>query len=179
MHHARAIHLGLSLMTYKRKSDALQEQNGHKRPRNYTDLDAKLAKLFDNLSSDHPKVRIKAAHDLVKTAAGTGVDSQSLSQSDKIILTDDNWSLSNPNHGKLSRIFKRLVRGLCSSRKAARHGFFIALAEFLRVSVGSFTLPLDAIVLIKQNTEPEIAAKGQVIRQAQFGECHTTLTLFR
>lgn len=109
-----------------------------KKRRVYTESDARLAKLYDGLASELKDVQLDSAVDLLKAYH----ESQS---SDKIIV--------------------RLARGLCSSRKAARPGFFIALTEILKSARDAGSSPTvfrDSFSVISENTEPERgASKGE------------------
>jgi len=77
-----------------------------------SESDTHLAKCFNDLSDEVKSVRIKAAAAIVRL-------------------------LSAVESSSLDRALSRLIRGLCSGRKAARSGFFIAFAEVLAVTVGS------------------------------------------
>lgn len=83
-----------------------------KRRLEYGKEHAKLAKLYDELADNAHGVRLKAATELIR----------SLSQDDK----------DRAEH--VSAATTRLMKGLCSSRKAARIGFSVALAEVLRLA---------------------------------------------
>ena len=76
-----------------------------KRPREKRDVNVQLVEIFEDLASENETVRMKAT---------------------KLLLARDNLS-----HEDVLSIFRRLVRGLCSGRKAARPGFSVALTEFL------------------------------------------------
>jgi len=108
----------------------------------YTDRDAKFAKYYSDLASEAKDVRIKAATDLVKHCEDLGNDER-----------DD-----------VTKIHTRLVKGLCSSRKAARLGFFTALTEVLRLTVGDgkVTDISEFLALIHSTTVADSHAAGQV-----------------
>ena len=80
-----------------------------KRLREHPTVDTHLVEIYEDLASVDEKIRLKAAHRLLtefvhqKKASGE----------------------------QLNEILRRLIRGLCSSRKAARLGFSVALTEFL------------------------------------------------
>ena len=80
-----------------------------KRLREHPTVDTHLVEIYEDLASVDEKIRLEAAHRLLtefvhqKKASGE----------------------------QLNEILRRLIRGLCSSRKAARLGFSIALTEFL------------------------------------------------
>jgi DNA polymerase phi len=116
-----------------------------KKIRTFTDQDGKLANLYENLADEASDVRLNAAKDLV---------AELLSES---VL----------DHKHLEKAIKRLIRGLCSGRKAARLGFFLAFTELLRqlYSSKSNESPIsktELIPLIKSLTRAEGQASGQV-----------------
>ena len=80
-----------------------------KRRRDITAVDAHLVEIYEDLANVDEAIRLKAARDLLINFISKGKDAQ-----DQII-----------------EILRRLIRGLCSGRKAARLGFSIALTETL------------------------------------------------
>ncbi|KAI9666629.1 MAG: DNA-directed DNA polymerase [Bathelium mastoideum] len=105
----------------KRKRDATRDGDDDrdlnlnritgKKQRLYTQEDAVFAKIYQDLAHEVGDVRLDAA----KT------------------LLDKLSSESAPDADVFAKVLKRLIRGLCSSRKAARSGFFVALTEYLRL----------------------------------------------
>lgn len=90
-----------------------------KKPRTYSREDAEFAKIYEDLADEVGKKRFDAT---------------------KILL--DKLSLDPaPVADVFAKVLRRLIRGLCSSRKAARSGFFLALTEFLRLN--TLELPKD------------------------------------
>lgn len=90
--------------------------SGKKKSRlEYTDSDKKLAQLLESLSSETPDVRLQAAKELL-----TFVD-----------------PLKTTDSALVEKVLKRLIRGLCSSRKAARLGFSLVLTELVSQLYGS------------------------------------------
>ena len=79
-----------------------------KRPREVKATDTQLIEIYDDLANEDEEIRLKAAYAL-------------LSQ----------FSASATTIEQHKTILKRLFRGLCSGRKAARLGFSVALTEFL------------------------------------------------
>lgn len=69
-----------------------------------------MVEIYDDLANESEDIRIKAAHALLIR-----------------ISSDSNDGLRE----QFNEVFQRLVRGLCSSRKAARIGFSVALTELL------------------------------------------------
>ncbi|KAI5285503.1 DNA-directed DNA polymerase [Ascosphaera atra] len=82
---------------------------GRKRRRDPVNVDVKLVEIYEDLTNFDPEVRIKAALELVQR------------------YTPD----KNPSDEDIEKVLKRLFRGLCSGRKAARLGFATALTEIL------------------------------------------------
>lgn len=80
-----------------------------KRRREPYNVDVKLVEIYEDLASEKDEIRLKAAQGLVSQ------------------FTPD----KNPTVDQIKKALSRLFRGLCSSRKAARIGFSIALTEVL------------------------------------------------
>ncbi|KAI9367618.1 DNA polymerase phi-domain-containing protein [Aspergillus egyptiacus] len=80
-----------------------------KRRREPVNVDTKLVEIYEDLASENDEIRLKAAQALVSQ------------------FTPD----KKPTEEQVRRTLQRLFRGLCSSRKAARIGFSIALTEIL------------------------------------------------
>ncbi|RHZ47449.1 DNA-directed DNA polymerase POL5 [Aspergillus thermomutatus] len=80
-----------------------------KRRREPFNVDTKLVEIYEDLANEKDEIRLKAAQALVSQ------------------FTPD----KNPPDEQIRRALQRLFRGLCSSRKAARIGFSIALTEIL------------------------------------------------
>ncbi|KKK26584.1 hypothetical protein ARAM_007229, partial [Aspergillus rambellii] len=80
-----------------------------KRRREPFNVDTKLVEIYEDLASENDEIRLKAAQALVSQ------------------FTPD----KEPTDELVKRALQRLFRGLCSSRKAARIGFSIALTEIL------------------------------------------------
>jgi DNA polymerase phi len=138
-------------MSKKRKLEASEatHETAHKKSRHYSEQDRKLASLYDSLADELNDVRIKAAKDLLLE-----LQPQKVSEKGNIIEI----------------VMKRLIRGLCSGRKSARSGFFIALTELLRALYGKDSKhredkipPFEKIPeLIESLTQPESNVAGQV-----------------
>jgi len=114
-----------------------------KKQRQFTVQDSKLAKLYEELASEVSSARIKAAKDLL-------------------------LELSDVDQAVVKKSITRLIKGLCSSRKAARLGFFVALTELLRQSFDAefqqnTAVGVDELVeLVTRTTSVEGKASGQV-----------------
>jgi hypothetical protein len=80
-----------------------------KRRREPYNVDVKLVEIYEDLASEKDEIRLRAAQGLVSQ------------------FTPD----KNPTDEQIKKTLQRLFRGLCSSRKAARIGFSIALTEVL------------------------------------------------
>ena len=76
---------------------------GQKRPREASSTVIRRAEIYEDLANLDQNIRLKAAHAL---------------------LTD---IVPQASHDQLQEILRRLIRGLCSGRKAARLGFSVAL----------------------------------------------------
>ena len=117
-----------------------------KRRRQISEQDQQLAKLYENLADEASDIRLKAAKDLL------------------VQFSPEN----NPSPELISKSLNRLIRGLCSGRKAARYGFFIALTELLRQFYGVDSIPegppdlKDLVQLVIKLTHPDGKTAGQV-----------------
>lgn len=80
-----------------------------KRRREAYNVDTKLVEIYEDLASEKDEIRLKAAQGLISQ------------------FTPD----KNPTDDQIKKTLQRLFRGLCSSRKAARIGFSVALTELL------------------------------------------------
>jgi hypothetical protein len=129
-------------MSQKRRrqeeSDGSNRQSKNKRQ--FTDQDRQRASVYEQLADEKHGTRIQAAKKLVDEFAPS----------------------KNPNIEKLKDIFTRLVKGLCSGRKAARAGYFVAFAELLRQTSSSEELFTQAtgstqefLRLINSLTKPD------------------------
>jgi DNA polymerase phi len=121
-----------------------------KRRLDYTQADAQLAKIYNDLADDVQAVRLKAAGEVIR-------------------------NLSAKSDHQIERIEKaiaRLIKGLCSGRKAARLGFSIALSEVLRLALD---LKDSGITLAKltakiaEFTTAHVTAGGQERRDYLIG----------
>ncbi|KAF9888071.1 DNA-directed DNA polymerase [Aspergillus nanangensis] len=86
-----------------------------KRRREAFNVDTKLVEIYEDLASEKDEIRLKAAQALVSQ------------------FTPD----KSPEDAQIQKALQRLFRGLCSSRKAARIGFSIALTEILSQVLGA------------------------------------------
>lgn len=132
-------------MSRKRRQEAVNHNDegvepAQKRRREYSEQDAKLANIYNDLANEVKEVRIRAAASLVQ--------------------------VSSKNDAPVDRILQRLIRGLCSGRKAARSGFAVALTEVLRGLKLNVTEIIDKITSV---TQPEGKPAGQEKRDYLFG----------
>jgi hypothetical protein len=107
-------------MSYKRRhQDDADASNGPPRQkRQFTDKDRQRATIFDQLADDKHGTRIQAAKKLIdEFAPSEGLEVE-----------------------KLQDVLNRLIKGLCSGRKSARAGYFMALSELLRQTATSSDL---------------------------------------
>lgn len=112
-----------------------------------------LAGIYEKLADESEDQRLRAAHSLLKAFEPRSTSIEQI----KIIIT-------------------RLFRGLCSSRKAARLGYSVALTEYLielNVQRGASTengIPASSVIDILDNeTTPEGNNSGQDERDHYFG----------
>ncbi|CAD0053047.1 unnamed protein product [Aureobasidium pullulans] len=107
--------------------------------------DAKLAALYNDLSDDVKATRLKAAAELIR-------------------------ALADADPEALDKSLTRLIRGLCSSRKAARSGFSVALIEILKLTTKSPSADVEGVDLslpaiierIISITQPEEQSNNKV-----------------
>lgn len=137
-------------MSRKRNLDPAAPANGQKRRKQYSEQDAELARAFDRLADEARDVRLGAAKELVLKLS------------------------SDPPAELANKIIVRLIRGLNSSRKAARFGFFVALTETLRLLYGPSSKEIPGlepnlhglVKLVAELTTVEGKATGQVRNRA-------------
>lgn len=118
-----------------------------KRRREPADVDVKLVEIYEDLASENDEIRLKAAQALVSR------------------FTPD----KSPTDEQVDKALRRLFRGLCSGRKAARIGFSIALTEIL-TQVFSPSRDADAsninvesvFGILESNSIPGGSISGQV-----------------
>ncbi|EFQ96849.1 DNA polymerase V [Nannizzia gypsea CBS 118893] len=131
--------------------------NPKKRRREKVNVDIKLVEIYDDLGNENDEIRLKAASELLSR------------------FTPE----ANPAPEDVEKALLRLFRGLCSSRKAARLGFSIALTELLCMLFGptggerkNGLAGWDvskAIDLLESNTNTTNAESGQEERDRHFG----------
>lgn len=125
--------------------------NPKKRKIEGREVDVHMIEIYENLANEDSKVRLSATRSLLSR----------FSQGSPY-LTPDQYKTT----------VTRLIRGLCSGRKAARLGFSAALAEFL-----SQTFELDysqrglterdLLKIVEQQTSPQEKVSGQVSQMCQ------------
>ena len=126
-----------------------------KRRVQYSEADAQLAAIYNDLADDVQAVRLKAAGTLLK-----------------------NLSAKSPNQAqRVDGALTRLIKGLCSGRKAARLGFSVALSEVLRLAFDlayngdANDFRLDKITeKVHQLTQAEANISGQERRDYLLGQ---------
>ena len=131
----------------------------NKRRREQPTVDAELVEIFEDLASENEEIRLKAAKTLLLKAL-PGADTSS---------------------EQLIKILRRLIRGLCSGRKAARLGFSVALTELLVQILGPHgkefpDLNLGVAELIKI-LEEQTNVGGSVSGQVPSPQLHRECTL--
>ena len=124
-----------------------------KRRREQPSIDTQLVEFYEDLASEDDQVRLRAAISLLAT---TSIDCR-------------------PSSEHLEKVLQRLMRGICSGRKAARLGFSVALTEFLAQQWSSGAEHVDGfnwgvsgvIQLLEDQTRVSGSISGQV------GHMHT------
>lgn len=119
-----------------------------KRRRQLNEDHLKLSKLYEDLAAESDDVRFEAAKQLI------------------VKFSPD----ANPNAKDVETTLGRLIKGLCSQRKAARVGFSLTLTELLREIFGSgknaiegLDLDVTAIIkLVEEKTKVEGNVPGRV-----------------
>ncbi|MCJ1405050.1 DNA-directed DNA polymerase [Xylographa trunciseda] len=124
-----------------------------KRRREPVSVDAQAIEIYEDLANENEEVRLKAAHTLL-----TRVSPE-----------------KSPSIEVLQKILRRLLRGLSSSRKAARLGFSVALTEFLRQHCTSDpaerpVLEVTAVIgVLEEQTRASAGVSGQEERDHYLG----------
>ncbi|KAI1933839.1 DNA-directed DNA polymerase [Ophidiomyces ophidiicola] len=128
--------------------------HSRKRRREAVNVDVKLVEIYEDLANEKNEIRLKAAHDLLSR------------------FTPE----QQPSEEQIEKVLRRLFRGLCSSRKAARIGFSIALTELLSQAfsgVGrrdSEQLNISkTLEILESQTNPQNCSSGQEERDHYFG----------
>jgi DNA polymerase phi len=119
-----------------------------KRRRQINEEQLKLSKLYDDLAAESDDMRLEAAKQLITR----------FSPENKPAAQDVENTLS------------RLIKGLCSQRKAARVGFSLTLTELLRQIFGQKENPIEGlsidvvslIKLVEEKTKVEGNIPGRV-----------------
>ena len=111
----------------------------------------KLSKLYADLAAEEDDVRLEAAKQIIVTFSPE----------------------SEPAAKDVEEALVRLIKGLCSQRKAARVGFSLTLTELLRQIFGATEhgiqgLELDVASVIKM-VEEKTKAKGNVPGKVRHG----------
>ena len=118
-----------------------------KRRREQPAVDTQLVEIYEDLANVDENVRLKAAETLLTKFVANG----------------------NSTGEQLNEIVRRLFRGLCSGRKAARLGFSVVLTELLtqlfdpngKAVAGRQTV-LELIETLKKQSQASSNVSGQV-----------------
>ncbi len=121
----------------------------NKRQREQVTIDTQLIEIYEDLANIDDEIRIKAAQALLLRIAPE----------------------ANPTTQQVNEILRRLLRGLCSGRKAARVGFSIAFTELLTqlydptsvILPGIQGIP-EMIETLKEQTHTPGNVSGEVCR---------------
>ncbi|QIW98905.1 hypothetical protein AMS68_004423 [Peltaster fructicola] len=119
----------------------------HKRRKEYSQNDIALAKIYNDLAEEVEEVRLKAASELIKHLTADAADQES----------------------SIDKALTRLIKGVSSSRKAARLGFSIALSEALRIALQKSQSLQQITNRIVNLTTLEGNVSGQEKRDASLG----------
>lgn len=103
----------------------------NKRRREPVTVDTQLVEIYEDLANINDDIRLKAAQALLLRVA---LEADSTAQ-------------------QVTEILRRLLRGLCSGRKAARLGFSVALTELLIQLFGSASRRVPGIPSIQELIE--------------------------
>ncbi|KAL9615238.1 MAG: hypothetical protein Q9167_000332 [Letrouitia subvulpina] len=116
-----------------------------KRRRELRSVDLQLVEIYEDLANEAENIRLKAAQTLLL----------------KICLNKKAESVD------VAEVLRRLIRGLCSGRKAARLGFSVALTECLsQLQISNISEFVD---ILEQQTQTSGNVSGQEERDHQFG----------
>jgi DNA polymerase phi len=130
--------------------EAIAIHPSRKRRLDYSQADAQLAKIYNDLADDVQAVRIKAAGEVIRNLSAN----------------------SDLQVERIEKAIARLIKGLCSGRKAARLGFSIALSEVLRLALDlkASGITLKSITAkVAEFTTAHVTAGGQERRDHLLG----------
>lgn len=119
-----------------------------KRRREQPSSDTQLVEIYEDLANENEEVRLKAAQSLLSRTSPE----------------------NSPSNEEVLKTLRRLIRGLCSGRKAARLGFSVALTELLvqlhgliKNDAPSLDLSIPVLIdLVKEQTHIGGNVSGQV-----------------
>ena len=117
-----------------------------KRRRDVASADAREIEIYEDLADENEEIRLKAAKALLEKVSPE----------------------RSPSGDEFQKVIRRLFRGLCSSRKAARLGFSVALTELLvqHVRRGSEEQTCqsiaDIIRILQESSQVTGQSSGQV-----------------
>ena len=118
-----------------------------KRRREQPAVNVQLVEIYEDLASVDENIRLKAAQTLLTNFVADGKSTGE----------------------QLNEIVRRLLRGLCSGRKAARLGFSVVLTELLaellgpnRRNVAGFQNALELIESLRKQSQVSGNVSGQV-----------------
>ncbi|KAF1930381.1 uncharacterized protein M421DRAFT_418700 [Didymella exigua CBS 183.55] len=130
------------------------EEAPAKRRRQLNEEHVKLSKLYEDLAAESDEVRFEAAKQIIVKFSPE----------------------SNPAAREVETALTRLIKGLCSQRKAARVGFSLTLTELLRQIFGGIKIEgLDhdvasIIKMVDEKTEIEGNVPGRARRDHLIGK---------
>jgi len=139
----------MAAKSLKRQRDAShKEADPAAPPKRRRQEDIQLAKLYDGLAAESDETRLEAAKQII------------------VSFSPEN----QPTAQAVEKALNRLIRGLCSARKAARFGYCVTLTELLRLLFGQQDAPIEGlkiginelINLVVEKTKVEGNVPGKV-----------------
>ena len=119
------------------------DEMSKKRRRETVSVNIGRVAIYEDLAHENEEIRLKAAQALLASVAPE----------------------RDPSKEELDKVFRRLFRGLCSGRKAARLGFSVALTELLAQCLGqdsASTSVADVLKTFEDQTRIPGHTSGQV-----------------
>lgn len=117
------------------------EEAPPKRRRQLDEGQLKLSKLYEDLAAESDDVRFEAAKQLI------------------VKFSPEN----KPAAKEVETALNRLIKGLCSQRKAARVGFSLTLTELLRQIFGQNAVKIEGLQLNVESIIKMVEDKTKVV----------------
>ena len=116
-----------------------------KRGREKRDINVELVEIYEDLADENEDIRLKAAKRLLSRATSSNED--------------------------LLSTFNKLLRGICSGRKAARVGFSVALVEFLTKHGSDVALASAGPSLVREDIPKILCGQSTITKDALAQAC--------